>query len=375
MIIDINHTLPAPQGYRTALVQSYFNVEDPSFKLQTELPLHAKPWQIGLVVGPSGSGKTSIGKKLFDGRGFSNFSWPDLPIIEAICPEQPFDRVSQALVNVGLGTVPAWLRPYAALSTGEQFRANLARIVCERPASVVIDEFTSVVGRQVAKVGACAFARAWRKGAGQAVLLSCHYDIVPWLQADWVFDTGSGQFSWGCLRPRPKVRLEIRQTNWLYWPDFEAHHYLKLPRPIAAWAYVGFIGGVPVAHVAFSTRPGCFEARACRLVVLPEWQGLGIGLKFLNAVADLWRRGENYYNKPMRTTIATSHPGLITALRQHEYWTQTGAVLYGQNKSISQASIRSSAKTASRASIATGYGGHFRPIQSFRYLGEEANKI
>jgi hypothetical protein len=43
-----------------------------------------------------------------------------------------------------------------------------------------------------------------------------------------------------------------------------------LPRMIAASCYVGFVDGEPVAHVAFSTRPGMTEARACRLVV-PVW--------------------------------------------------------------------------------------------------------
>jgi hypothetical protein len=35
--------------------------------------------------------------------------------------------------------------------------------VCEAPAKVVIDEFTSVVDRQIAKVGALAFQKAWRR--------------------------------------------------------------------------------------------------------------------------------------------------------------------------------------------------------------------
>jgi ABC-type ATPase with predicted acetyltransferase domain len=59
---------------------------------------------------------------------------------------------------------------------------------------VVIDEFTSVVDRQIAKIGASAFSKAWRKTKGkQIVLLSCHYDIVEWLQPDWVYDTRTGE--------------------------------------------------------------------------------------------------------------------------------------------------------------------------------------
>lgn len=78
---------------------------------------------------------------------------------------------------------------------------------------------------------------------------------------------------------------------------------------VAATNYVGFVGDQPVAHVAVSTLAGLREARACRLVILPEWQGAGVGLRFLNAVCALWRRGQNRYGKPMRTLFHTSHPG------------------------------------------------------------------
>jgi len=56
--------------------------------------------------------------------------------------------------------VPAWLRPFTVLSNGEKFRATLARIIADAPERVVIDEFTSVVDRQIAKFGALAFQKA-----------------------------------------------------------------------------------------------------------------------------------------------------------------------------------------------------------------------
>ena len=61
---------------------------------------------------------------------------------------------------MGLGSVPAWLRPYHVLSNGERFRADLARLIAERPARAVVDEFSSVVDRQIARIGAMAFAKA-----------------------------------------------------------------------------------------------------------------------------------------------------------------------------------------------------------------------
>ena len=154
---------------------------------------------------------------------------------------------------------------------------------------------------------------------------------------------------------------------------FEPHHYLKLPPVIAGSHYMGLINGQPVAHVAFSPRPGLVEARACRLVVLPEWQGAGVGTRFLNGCAEMWLRGENRYRRPLRTLINTSHPGLAAALRRNPQWTQVSAALYGADKLRCRDSLRRSAlkhgKDTGKAHSATGYGGHFRAVQGFRYLG------
>ena len=100
------------------------------------------------------------------------------------------NEVTSALSAVGLGDVPAWLRPFKVLSNGEQFRAGLARLICEAPNKVIVDEFTSVIDRQIAKIGASAFAKAWRRVPNrQIILLSCHYDTIEWLHPDWVYDT------------------------------------------------------------------------------------------------------------------------------------------------------------------------------------------
>lgn len=377
MNIQIHHPAPGYDSYRAACVRSLFNVDGIGFDLEADLPIDAEDWQIGLVVGPSGSGKSSIGSRIWGPeylRGQEN--WPeDQPIIDAIAPENSggdWQTVTSALSAVGLGDVPAWLRPYPVLSTGEKFRASLARLICEAPDRAVVDEFTSVVDRQIAKIGACAFAKTWRRTKGRVVLLSCHYDIIEWLAPDWIFDTAGGNFRWtrGCLR-RPQIELEIQRTNWSWWPYFEPHHYLKLPRMIAATNYVGFVGGEPVAHIAVSTRQGFIEARACRLVVMPEWQGAGVGLKFLNAVCQMWLEGNNRYGIKVPTLFHTSHPGLCAALRRSSLWTQVSARLYGENKvRCHNTLVKSQIRAGKDGKGATsGYGGHFRAVQGFRYLG------
>lgn len=371
MKLTVKHSCEDFDSYRSARVKSLFNVDSgANFSLDVSLPIEDGDWQIGLIAGPSGSGKSSLGQALWGRRAVYRPRWPaGKPIVDAIAPRGDFNAVTGALASVGLGSVPAWLRPHRVLSMGERFRADLARVISEAPPRVVIDEFTSVVDRQIAKVGALAFQRAWRRTRGKAVLLSCHYDIIEWLAPDWILDTATGEFTRGLLRRRPPIQLDIWQTDWRYWPAFEPHHYLKLPQMVAATCYVGAIGGELVAHVAFATRPGMVEARACRLVIMPEWQGAGLGMRFLNAICEQWRRGENRHNKPMPTLFHTSHPGLAAAIRRDPKWTQVSAMLCGQSKARSAASLAASAARAGRRSAGSGFGGHFRAVQGFRYLG------
>lgn len=198
MFINIHNKTKDFNTYRAQRVKSMFNPEKGNeFFLNAEIDL-PNDWQLGVVVGPSGTGKTSIGKSFFIDTGITDLysGWDyNKPIVDCIAPEGDFNLVTGSLASVGLGDVPSWLRPFNALSNGQQFRAGLARIICSDTPNVVIDEFTSVVDRQIAKIGALAFSKSWKRQKGRkAVLLSCHYDIIDWLEPDWVFDTGTGEF-------------------------------------------------------------------------------------------------------------------------------------------------------------------------------------
>lgn len=197
MKVEIKHSCKDFDSYRAARVKSMFNAEsgsDWSKLIDIDLP---EDWGLGLIVGQSGSGKTSLGKAFFgDDRVYDPYGgWDNKrPIVDCILKDGEFNKVTAALAGVGLGDVPSWLRPFGALSNGQQFRAGLARAICEAPDEMVIDEFTSVVDRQIAKVGALAFGKAWRRNKGKkAVLLSCHYDIIEWLQPDWVYNIDTNE--------------------------------------------------------------------------------------------------------------------------------------------------------------------------------------
>ncbi len=96
---------------------------------------------------------------------------------------------------LGFSSPPAWLRPFHLLSNGEQFRVTLARALAEMPELAVVDEFTSVVDRTVARIGSGAISRAVRRSGRRLVAVTCHYDVLPWLEPDWVLDMADGSSS------------------------------------------------------------------------------------------------------------------------------------------------------------------------------------
>jgi ABC-type ATPase with predicted acetyltransferase domain len=149
-----------------------------------------KQFKIGVIVGSSGSGKSTILKN------FGQEEFPEWDTTRSILShfESP-DVAINKLGAVGLNSIPSWYKPYHVLSNGEKFRADLAR---KLKSNSVIDEFTSVVDRNVAKAASVSLARYIKNNDISNIILStCHRDILEWLEPDWVIDTDAGEFHQG----------------------------------------------------------------------------------------------------------------------------------------------------------------------------------
>lgn len=108
---------------------------------------------------------------------------------------------------------------------------------------------------------------------------------------------------------------------------------------------------------------------------MPEWQGAGVGTQFLNFVMQYHLEGNGRCNRKLYTFFHTSHPQLCNYLRHSNKWEQTSAKLHGDNKARSQASLEKSKKsTSDKRLVVAGYGGHFRAVQAFKYLGQITEK-
>lgn len=173
------------------------------WKLPSNLP---KKFKIGVIVGSSGSGKSTLLKN------FGVEETPEWNHDKSIVSHfnNPDDAINK-LGSVGLNSVPSWYKPYHVLSNGEKFRADLAR---KLKSNCVIDEFTSVVDRAVAKAASVSLSRYVKSNNLENVVLStCHHDILEWLEPDWVLNTDTGELMDGFFLPDQKSNLTyIAQT-------------------------------------------------------------------------------------------------------------------------------------------------------------------
>jgi GNAT superfamily N-acetyltransferase len=276
-------------------------------------PVLPDDFSIGLIVGPSGSGKTTIAKQL---GPIAGAHWEDSKTIAS-----HFESGAVAvnkLTGVGLNSVPVWCKPYSVLSNGEKHRADMARLIKD---GAIIDEYTSVVDRTVARAMSVAISRyVKRQQIRRVVFVTCHYDVAEWLLPDWIYDTGEQRLlPRGSLR-RPEIKLEIEPCGVEAWSAFRNHHYLSGDINKAARCWLGIWDNSPIAFMSAIALPSPYMDNAWRehrTVVLPDYQGMGIGVRCSDVVAELFLAdGKRYFSK-------TSHPRMGEYRERSTKWRPT----------------------------------------------------
>lgn len=181
--------------FRVSKIMADFDVDpkhsNEHFEGDFDLP---QKWNVGIIVGKSGTGKTTIAKDVFGEELISGFEYKHKSVIDDMPKNKSVEDISKAFYSVGFGSVPSWLKPYSVLSNGEKMRVDIARSILEKD-FIVFDEFTSVVDREVAKVASMAVSKAIRKQNKKFIAVTCHYDVIDYLEPDWIFNTDTMTFS------------------------------------------------------------------------------------------------------------------------------------------------------------------------------------
>jgi hypothetical protein len=282
------------------------------------LPIENGDWNIGLIVGPSGCGKSTIARKVFGENMFYSFDWnPDESILDGFPKNMPIKDVTALLSPVGFSSPPMWLRPYQVLSTGQQMRVNVARLLAEQKELAVFDEFTSVVDRTVAQIGSAAIAKTVRARNQKFVAVTCHYDVLDWLQPDWVYQPHTQEFLRQKPTKRPNIKLEIVRVHYKAWEMFKQYHYLNRSFNKSARCFVAFYQNNPVAFQSVIATPH-YRAnnlyRGHRAVCLPDYQGVGIGNALITHIASAYKALGN------RILSTTASPALISSRSRDARW-------------------------------------------------------
>ena len=276
---------------------------------QGELPIDERDWNIGLIVGPSGAGKSSVARQLFGEE--TKFEWRAKSIIDDFPPQYTIAQIAEICSAVGFNTIPSWMKPFAVLSTGEKFRVDLARRLLEATDLILVDEFTSVVDRQVAQIGSHAVQKHVRKANKKFVAVTCHYDVVDWLQPDWMLEPATMAFQWRSLCRRPDLNVEIARVDYAAWKLFAPFHYLTAELHRGAACFVLFVNSVPATFVGILHMPHAKVSdikRISRIVTLPDFQGLGLAMILADTMAAAYKAiGYRLRNYPAHPSFVRSH--------------------------------------------------------------------
>lgn len=312
-----------------------------------------KSFSIGIFMGPSASGKTTNVRDIF-GNPMNEEITKQLEKNPNATVFSHFSSLADCQSRFQAVALPLklGLRKYHELSDGEKERVCIAKGLGN---GLIFDEFTSFLDRKTAIAVAKGVSDyVYQNKLKSVVLLACHYDVIgkDRLQPSFIVDMRAKTVlhiapsiasavpivpivsccvssslvslipsdSDLCeIFPIPRIFILVKRAHLRDWdPLFSQHHYKSKTLLTNARCFIGWanfiiddsslycdISNALVAWTAVAPHWGThvqFDVREHRTVVLPEFQGLGFGSRFVDAVCELF----SLENK--RVQSKTAHP-------------------------------------------------------------------
>ena len=312
--INISYeTAPATLTERTKEVAEAFGLgidQTRQFTLYDNINIRIRPTDIVLITGDSGSGKSALLKALKQDLGAEaqdtkNFTIdPNQPIIETVGANTT-DAI-EALSQVGLNDAFLFLRPYAQLSDGQKHRYQTALLAQSQKTFWIIDEFTSTLDRDTAKILAFNLQKQARKRGSAVIAATTHRDLLADFAPNVHIHKRYGKEVTVQYHPRAKAatcslthQMTIEGGTKADYKALSQFHYrtarLPSPRKIFRLKRKGELCGV----IVYSYPPPVTFGRSrmwkgnihqlqqeicviSRVVIHPKYRSIGLGAKIIS---------------------------------------------------------------------------------------------
>ena len=296
-------------------------------------------YNIGLILGASGSGKTTLAKSIYGHNCFNTILDETKPIIDQLPESYDYETCSKILTGVGLTQVPCWIRPVYTLSNGQKARAEAALLMC-RDDLTLIDEWTSVVDRTVAKVMSHCIQKHARVNKKKIILISCHYDVIEWLNPDWIIDCNKQEYINRRLlckdfKRAEQLKFTIEEIDRKSWRYFSKYHYLSENLPGGHIKLYGLfhdenqIGFICFAnYVPYTNKKKPMILHMNRIVIHPDYAGIGLGILFINKTSEMMAKNfrvmAKFSSTPVYKSMIKQNCWKLVDIKRHIGKTSTG---------------------------------------------------
>lgn len=260
---------------------------------------------IVLVTGASGLGKSllldTIAKSFSSIRKIEKNFDENIPVVDVISSSDAGEAI-RYLSKFGLGEPRIMVAPFSQLSDGQKDRFLLALSLKKGYGPLFIDEFTTKLDRQTAKVIAINLGKILRSDNQTAYIAGCNDDVLNYLKPDVhiMLDTNGNHkvlhLEWEQNDPVELLNIEIRSGSIDDYKKLARYHYendnasdIDMLEPMVDQVVSAYCEGELIG-VNLCTKPWPDEfnrfsvfseinkkaIQSFRVIVHPRYRGIGL---------------------------------------------------------------------------------------------------